>query len=53
MCLDIWSSDVDFINSLIKEFIINVVLFIYFIFYFVYNGFFRVGGFFIECIMIV
>lgn len=53
MCLDIWSSDVDFINSLIKEFIINVVLFIYFIFYFVYYGFFRVGGFFIECIMIV
>lgn len=32
MCSDTWSSDVDFINSLIKELIINAASFTYSIF---------------------
>lgn len=53
MCSDTWSSDVDFINSLIKELIINAVSFTYSIFYFVYYGLSRAGGSPTECTMTV
>lgn len=53
MCSDTWSSDVDFINSLIKELIINAASFTYSIIYFVYYGLSRAGGSPTECTMSV